>query len=56
MLTEYKEPYVPEKAMQEELVNLIFAPKLIVVNNRKLNWYETERVNQEIRIGEGLEA
>lgn len=37
MLTEYKEPYVPEKEMQEELASPVHAPKLIVTNNRKLN-------------------
>lgn len=27
------------KEAVEELANIIFAPKLIVTNNRKLNWY-----------------
>lgn len=42
MLTEYKEPYVPEKEMQEELASPVHAPKLIVTNNRKLNWYDKD--------------
>lgn len=28
--------------MQEELASIIFAPKLIVTNNRKLNWYDKD--------------
>lgn len=42
MLTEYRELFVPEKEMQEELVSTIFVPKLIVANNRKLNWYDKD--------------
>lgn len=30
MLTEYKEPYVPEKEMQEELASPVHVPKLII--------------------------
>lgn len=30
------------KEMQEELASIIFAPKLIVTNNRKLNWYDKD--------------
>jgi len=37
MLTEYRDLFVPEKEMQEELASIIFAPKLIVTNNHKLN-------------------
>ena len=40
MLTEYKEPYAQEKGTREELVSIANAPKLIVTNNRKLNWYD----------------
>lgn len=36
MLTEYRELFVPRKEMQEELASIIFAPKLIVTNNRKV--------------------
>lgn len=42
MLTEYRELFVPRKEMQEELASIIFAPKLIVTNNRKLNWYDKD--------------
>ena len=42
MITEYRELFVPEKEMQEELASIIFAPKLIVTNNRKLNWYDKD--------------
>jgi len=37
MLTEYRDLFVPEKEMQEELAGIIFVPKLIVTNNHKLN-------------------
>jgi len=39
MLTEYREPFVPRKEMQEELASPVHVPKLTVTNNRKLNWY-----------------
>ena len=46
MLTEYRDLFVPEKEMMEELASTIFAPKLIVTNNRKLNWYDKDNRNQ----------
>jgi hypothetical protein len=46
MLTEYNEPYAQEKGTREELASTANAPKLIVTNNRKLNWYDKDYNSQ----------